>query len=288
MQERVAQTISQGEHVKSAIDGARGQIEARYAEVEGRASALRATVQEHRQRVASALQTFFDAAHELGDRSVEAREQITAFLHDAQQDLQALHEHTEGEIQPALDEVLHHVKSVHESFGDRIAAMQEELGTVVGETHDFLTVETPQHLAELKAQVVEGHEEVRALIREQLMPSIQQPVDEYLTQLDALGAHLQERVASSRSTLQESTSATMQEMLEQFAQHSDVAQQFAQQVDGVMETLKESIDAGGTAVATGEEVVQTGVDTANAGLKAVIGTLEELKEFFSRFSFVSM
>jgi hypothetical protein len=56
----------------------------------------------------------------------------------------------------------------------------------------------------------------------------------------------------------------------------------------VMETLKETIDAGGTAVAEGKEVVETGVETANAGLQAVIDTLEELKEFFSRFSFVSM
>ena len=37
-----------------------------------------------------------------------------------------------------------------------------------------------------------------------------------------------------------------------------------------------------------QEVVETGVDTANAGLQAVIETLDELKEFLSRFSFVSI
>jgi hypothetical protein len=113
-------------------------------------------------------------------------------------------------------------------------------------------------------------------------------VEDYLAQLSSLGTQLQERVAGSSAALHEGTAQAMQEMLVQFSQHSDVAQQFAQQVDGVMGTLKETIDAGGTAVAEGKEVVETGVDTTSTGLKAVIDTLEELKEFFSRFSFVSM
>ncbi len=288
LHEKVLHTIAQGEHVKGAIEGARGRIEAHHAEVEARASALRSSVHERRHQVEGAVQSFLDAAHQLGDQSVEARDQITGFLHDAHQELQALHEHTEGEIQPALDEVLHHVKSVHESFGERIAAMQDELGGVVDDAHDFLTVETTQHLADLEAQVDEGHEEVRSLIRDQLAPQIQQPVDDYVARLGSLGSDLQERVAGSRTALHESTSAALQEMLTQFSQHSDTAQQFAQQVDGVMGTLKETIDAGGTAVAQGKEVVETGVDTTSAGLQAVVDTLDELKEFLSRFSFVSI
>lgn len=166
--------------------------------------------------------------------------------------------------------------------------MQDELGSLVGETHDFLAVETTQHFAELKAEIEQAHEEVRTLIRDHLIPAIQQPVDDYLARLDLAGTQLQERVASSSTALHEGAAAAMQEMLIQFSQHSDVAQQFAQQVDGVMETLQETIDAGGTAVAEGKEVVETGVETASVGLQAVIDTLEELKEFFSRFSFVSM
>ena len=288
LHETVQLTIAQGEHARSAVDAARARIEEHYAQVETRAVALRTAVEERRQHVETTLQTFYDAAHQLGDDSVAAREQISGFLHEAGQDLQALHEHVEGELQPALDEVLQHAKSVHESVGERLTSMQDEIGSVVDDSHDLLAVDTPHHLAEVKAQVDQAHEEVRSLIQDHLMPQIQQQVEACQGRLDELHAHLQDRIASSSATLHEGAASSLHEMMTQFTQHSDAAQQFAQQVDGVMGTLKEAIDTGGTVVADGKQVVETGVDTTSAGLKAVVDTLDELKDFFSRFSFVQI
>jgi DNA repair exonuclease SbcCD ATPase subunit len=288
LHERVTHTIAQGEQTRSAIDAARGRIEEHYGEVSARATALRASVQERRQHVEGAMQSLYDAAQQLGADSVHAKEQIAGFLQDTHQELQALHDHAEGDLQPALDELLQHARSVHESFGERIAAMQDELGGVVNDAHQFLTVDTTHHLAELKAQVDQGHEEVRTVIRERIRPQLQHHVDDYLDTLASAGNHLQEKVEDNRSRLKETTAAAMQEMLTQFAQHSDTAQEFAHQADDVMSTLKGAIDTGGDAVANGEEVVQTGVDTTSVGLKAVVETLGELKEFLGRFSFVDI
>jgi len=288
LHEKVAHTISQGEQARSAIDAARGRIEEHYGEVTARAGAVRAAAQEHKHRVEGALQSFYDAAQQLGSDSVHAKEQINGFLQDTHQELQALHGHVDGELQPALDDALQHVRSVHESFGERMTALQEDLGSVVNDAHDFLAVDTTHHLAELKTQVDHGHEEVRTLIRDHIRPELQHHVDDYLQSLDNAGQHLQDKVADNRSRLHETTSATMQEMLTQFAQHSDTAQDFAHQVDGVMDTLSGAIDTGGDTVANGKEVVEEGVDTTSTGLKAVVDTLDELKQFLSRFSFVDI
>ena len=48
------------------------------------------------------------------------------------------------------------------------------------------------------------------------------------------------------------------------------------------------VDQAGETVHGVKEAVDTGVDTTNVGLNAVVGTINELMEFFSRFSFISV
>jgi chromosome segregation ATPase len=286
--EKVTQTIAEGEELKNAVAEAQSNVESQTAELKEAANALRDLVEAGKQTIDSAIAALYESIADLGEQAGEAREKIDGLLVEAQQELSDLQNQAISEIQPALEEVLQNVHEVHESFSERVSGIQEELGSVVSDAHEFLASETVNHMNELKSMVEEGHEAVHSYITGELAPAIQSHVEDYLGNLSDIGGQLEQHFENAKSTFHENASSALEQMLTQFTQGSEQAQQFAQTVDGVMDMFKELIDAGGTTVATGKEVIQVGVETTNMGLMGVIDTLEELKQFFGRFSFISL
>jgi ABC-type transporter Mla subunit MlaD len=286
--EKVTQTIAEGEELKSAVAEAQSNVDSQSAELKEAAQALRDLVEAGKQTIDTAIAALYESIGDLGEEASEAREKIEGLLVEAQQELSDLQSQAISEIQPALEEVLQHVHEVHDGFSERIGSIQEELGGVVSDAHEFLASETVSHMNDLKSMVEQGHEAVHGYITGDLVPAIQSHVEDYLGNLSDIGGQLEQHFETAKSQFHENASSALQTMLEQFTQGNEQAQQFAQTIDGVMDMFKELIDVGGTTVATGKEVIQTGVETTNAGLMGVIDTLEELKEFFGRFSFISL
>jgi hypothetical protein len=57
-------------------------------------------------------------------------------------------------------------------------------------------------------------------------------------------------------------------------------------LEKLLEALMEVVETSGKVVAETKETVEIGVNTTSVGLQAAIGTIDELREFFGRFSFL--
>jgi hypothetical protein len=84
--------------------------------------------------------------------------------------------------------------------------------------------------------------------------------------------------------------AATQSLSECHDKHNEIFEDFeqiGQQVHGIMDGLGKAVEAGGTAIHEGQEVIGAAVDSTSIGMKLIIDILSDLMDLFKRFSFIS-
>jgi len=288
LHDKVTQTITDAENLKNTIDQAKSTFDSEFQTMQEAASQLHDLVEQAKQTVDTSIQHAYEEFKDLTQHASDAKDQVHQFLQDGQHELENLMQHAQSEVQPTIEQVLQHIQDVHSTFADRIGAIHDELGSVVSDAHEFLTNTTVNHLNDMKSKVEQTHEQVHNYVTSELVPQIQGHVEDYMGQLQGIGGQLQEHFNTAKSNFHDHASNALQTMMSQYTQHNENAKNVADQLQGVMDMFKGFIDTGGDIVATGETVVQTGVDTTNIGLNGIVDTFMEIKEFFGRFSFISI
>ena len=91
---------------------------------------------------------------------------------------------------------------------------------------------------------------------------------------------------SAAEIISEAAKDAVTECFGQYTETIEAIMELGANLEKLLETVMEVVDSSGKVIGETKETVELGVDTCGIGLKAAIGTLDELREFFGRFSFL--
>jgi hypothetical protein len=118
------------------------------------------------------------------------------------------------------------------------------------------------------------------------VPSLEQKGEELATTLNQFAEETKAKMEEVGEASLEAAKDALTQCLGQYTETIDSIMELGDSLQKLLEALMEVVDASGKVVGETKEMVELGVNTTSVGLQAAIGTLDELREFFGRFSFL--
>lgn len=222
---------------------------------------------------------------ELHTKMTDAESQMVSAVQQLLEEVNAL-EQGVSQQHPQLQEALEQVHEVGRSLRGRADDVHGQLETAAQEAESHLGDEVASAIGGIEQAHTARVDQLQEHIETTAIPELEQHHEQLHGQIDEYKSTYEETVESSHDKAQQSANDALAEATEK---HHDVFQQFEQignEAKELMGALKGGIDAGAETVGSVEEALKAGVGATSVGLRAAIGTLEELMKFFQHFSFI--
>jgi chromosome segregation ATPase len=224
---------------------------------------------------------------ELHTKMSDAESQMVSAVQQLLEEVNAL-EQGVGQQQPHLQEALEQVHEVGRSLKSKSDDVHGQLETTAQEAEEHLGDQVASAIGEIEQAHTARVDQLEEHIESSALPEMEQHHEQLHGQIDEYKGSYEQAVESAHEKAQQAASDSLSEATEK---HQDVFQQFGQigsEAKQLMDALKGGIDAGAETVGSVEEAMKAGVNATSVGLRAAIGTLEELMKFFQHFSFIKL
>lgn len=224
---------------------------------------------------------------ELHTKMSEAESQMVAAVQDLLQEVNQLEQGVEQQ-HPQLSEALEAMHVAGRALKDQADDVHGQLEAAAQEAEHHLGDEVGSAIDEIEQAHTARVEQLHEHIESSAIPEMEQHHEQLHGQIDEYKSAYEETVNAAHEKAQQAAGDALSEANDK---HLEVFQQFEQvgnEVKALMDTLKGGIDAGAETIGAVEDAMKAGVNSTSVGLRAAIGTLEELMKFFQHFSFIKI
>jgi DNA repair exonuclease SbcCD ATPase subunit len=208
-------------------------------------------------------------------------------LHSTRDGVHELEQHVQG-LEPDVASVLRHAEETGHSLRDAATHVHDELHHTFTDVTHFMHNDAVNDVKHSESQVDDHTNDYHGHVMDSVLPQIQSKHEECHNHLDEHHEQFEEKLNQLHQEKQEHISQSMSQCHDK---HSEVFQDFTQigeQAQHIMDALSKAVDAGGTAVHEGMEVVGTACDSLGVGLKLCVDIFAELDKIFKDFSFLGL
>jgi chromosome segregation ATPase len=275
------------ESIDADVDKIRKELHDDWQPALEKTQSLLSRLKHERQELESEAHAIQGLLRELHTKMAAAESQMVSAVHDLLSEVNNL-EQVVGHEEPQLQEALTHVHDVGRSLKGKADEVHGHLETTAQETEEHVGSVVGSAIGEIDEQHTSRVEHLHDHIESSSIPEMNDHHETLHSQIDDYKAAYEEAVHSSHDKAHQTATEALQEATEK---HHDVFQQFEQignEAKTLMDTLKGGIDTGAETIGSVEEAIKAGVNTTSIGLRAAVGTLEELMKFFQHFSFINI
>jgi DNA repair exonuclease SbcCD ATPase subunit len=292
--ERCKELVTHADDASKRVDDIDAEVEKINQQLHGdwqhameRAQQLLARLKAEREELESEADASQALLRDLHGKLAESEQQMVSAVHDLLSEVNAFEQVVEQQ-EPLLQESLNQVHEKGRSLKGSADDVHGQLDNTSQETEDHLSDDVASALAEITQAHTSRVDQLEEHIQGSSIPEMDQHHEHLHSLIDDHKSAYEESVNTAHEKTQQSATDTLSEATEK---HHDVFQQFEQignEAKQLMKTLKTGIDTGAETIGAVEEAVKAGVNTTSIGLRAAIGTLEELMKFFQHFSFIKL
>ena len=224
-----------------------------------------------------------DLKHKMDGVHQEAQEA----LHSTRDGVHELEQHVHG-LEPDLAGVLRHAEETGHSLRDGATHIHDEFHHNVQDVSHHVQNDVVNEVKQSESQVEEHGHEYHEHVTGSVIPEVEAKHQECDQHLEEHHEQFEEKLNQLHQQKQEQVSHHMDQCHEK---HNEIFEDFTQigaQAEHIMDGLSKAVDAGGTAVHEGMEVVGAACDSLGVGLKLCIDIFEELDKIFKDFSFLGL
>jgi DNA repair exonuclease SbcCD ATPase subunit len=235
-----------------------------------------------------------DEAHHADQILKDVQHKLDAAHHDAQdalhqthQGVQELEQHVHG-LEPDVAQVLSHAEDTGHSLRDGANHIHDEFHHKVQDVGHYMENDAVSGIKQSESHVGDHTHEYHDHVQSSVMPEIQSKHEDCHHHMEEHHNQLEEKLNQLHQQQHEHTTQSMNDCHEK---HSQVFQDFTQigeQAQHIMDALSKAVDAGGTAIHEGSEVIGATCDSLGIGLKLCIDIFKDISDMFKHFAFLGL
>ena len=188
-------------------------------------------------------------------------------------------------VGPKVEEAARQLEETARSLKAKIEHLQTELDELSDETAELLTGDFSTALDEIESAVQGEVTELEEFIENECLPKILSEVESIGTELDGFATDIENDLTEAGDKIESDITEALHTCQKQYEEHVEKLLGAAKELKEALDKLGELMENGGSKVGDGMGLVADGASAANSGLETAVDLLEELKEFYSRFSF---
>jgi chromosome segregation ATPase len=272
------------EAAKAQFEKAGEKVEQDWDKIEEASKAFLERVKNERSDFADETQTTLEGIAALKTKVEEITDSAKEAANDAREELNNFAEEIQ-KLEPEIEKVMKMVDDAASALKQRGDAIKEKVNEVASDMSSFLEGEISSAFTDIQDAVETRAGELMTHIADTIVPKMEEKAADLAQNLSDFASDMGQKMTDKGAEAMQNATDVLESCFGTFKDTIDQIMSLGDTMQNVLDKVCGFVNDVGDVVGQTQQAVSTGVDTTSVGLNAVVGTIQEILDFFSSFSF---